>query len=346
MNKRKIASSINIVVCPRCHYKLEIIGVEIICRNCLFKGKVFSIGDGGLDLYLPTTLNRHREKIEKHSKAIVSVGDWNTPAIINKEIIPDDFIYEDIVDRGTLEWGILYHNLTKEMIADEINNFFIKNKERTISILEIGCGCGQMLPYLYSLLKNISTNFIYYQTDVIEDSMKKRLQYFSSVGFIEPENVFSYICNGEILPFSDNSVDVIFLMETLEHFEIPFLGLREFYRVLKPGGICCITTPRPSQSYFRVRVDILGKFLPYKGLAKHLMPDYAICDENFYRMINESNFVEKRKLFFNIQFPLISSLIKKLPLPLIKMYFYFNFYCLNPIFPFFKKAQFRVLQKP
>jgi len=285
VDKARLTESLNIVVCPECHSNLEMAGSYIVCKKCSFKARILSAVNGSLDLYLPTTLNKHRENIEKHYEVISSVGDWNTPAIINQEIVPGGFYYKDIVDRGTLEWGILYHNFTKRMIANEINKFFIQNSGKQLSILEIGCGCGQMLVYLCPLLKKSGSDFKYFQTDVIEESLRGRQEYFKSIGFVEPENVFSYVCNGEKLPFSDDSIDIILLMETLEHFEMPFLGLREFYRVLKPKGICCITTPRPSSSYFRLRVELLGKFFPYKGFAKHLMPDYAICDENFYRMI-------------------------------------------------------------
>jgi len=39
------------------------------------------------------------------------------------------------------------------------------------------------------------------------------------------------------MPFKDNSVDVIINLALMEHVEFPYIVGREFYRILKPGGI-------------------------------------------------------------------------------------------------------------
>lgn len=45
------------------------------------------------------------------------------------------------------------------------------------------------------------------------------------------------------LPFQDNSFDGVLLTEVLEHCEDPREGVREAYRVLKPGGLALVTSP-------------------------------------------------------------------------------------------------------
>jgi len=46
------------------------------------------------------------------------------------------------------------------------------------------------------------------------------------------------------LPLPDESVDIVMLLEVLEHFEIdPLFALAEINRVLKPGGILFLSTP-------------------------------------------------------------------------------------------------------
>ena len=45
------------------------------------------------------------------------------------------------------------------------------------------------------------------------------------------------------LPFRDGTFDCLLCTVVLEHLEEPLAGLREFFRVLKPGGAALITAP-------------------------------------------------------------------------------------------------------
>ena len=47
----------------------------------------------------------------------------------------------------------------------------------------------------------------------------------------------------ECLPFPDAAFDYIASHEVIEHAEDPLVVLREFARVLKPGGVCVLATP-------------------------------------------------------------------------------------------------------
>jgi SAM-dependent methyltransferase len=48
---------------------------------------------------------------------------------------------------------------------------------------------------------------------------------------------------GEELPFADGAFDLVLFAETLEHLDRPRATGREIVRVLRPGGLCYITTP-------------------------------------------------------------------------------------------------------
>lgn len=48
---------------------------------------------------------------------------------------------------------------------------------------------------------------------------------------------------GEELPFADASIDLVLFVETIEHLEAPRRTGREIVRVLRPGGLCYVTTP-------------------------------------------------------------------------------------------------------
>ena len=45
------------------------------------------------------------------------------------------------------------------------------------------------------------------------------------------------------LPFGNDSFDTIISTEVLEHVEKPWLMVKEIRRVLKPGGVCILSTP-------------------------------------------------------------------------------------------------------
>lgn len=55
------------------------------------------------------------------------------------------------------------------------------------------------------------------------------------------------------LPFVDNSIDFIYSEHVIEHFTVQqgLALLREFYRVLKPGGVVRIATPDLKYTLFR-----------------------------------------------------------------------------------------------
>ncbi len=56
------------------------------------------------------------------------------------------------------------------------------------------------------------------------------------------ENV-SIVADAHSLPFKDNYADAVIAESLLEHLEEPLVAVKEFYRVLKPGGILYIITP-------------------------------------------------------------------------------------------------------
>jgi SAM-dependent methyltransferase len=55
------------------------------------------------------------------------------------------------------------------------------------------------------------------------------------------------------MPLADRSVDVLLNIQVLEHVEEPALVLREFWRVLKPGGQLYLTVPQGWHEHQRPR---------------------------------------------------------------------------------------------
>lgn len=58
--------------------------------------------------------------------------------------------------------------------------------------------------------------------------------------------------SNEILPFSDNHFDLVYMGELIEHLLNPDFSIREIYRVTKSGGKIIITTPNLASWYNRI----------------------------------------------------------------------------------------------
>jgi len=101
----------------------------------------------------------------------------------------------------------------------------LPNKEETC-IADIGCGTG-----FYA----------------------QRLQCYGKVTGVDPSPISRLYAanrsinvlpgNAENLPFSDNSLNLIISLDVLEHLENDSFALREFRRVLKPGGFLLVSVP-------------------------------------------------------------------------------------------------------
>jgi ubiquinone/menaquinone biosynthesis C-methylase UbiE len=57
------------------------------------------------------------------------------------------------------------------------------------------------------------------------------------------DNLSFVVLDGTALPYADHHFDVIVSFETIEHTKQYSEMLREFFRVLKPGGVAFISTP-------------------------------------------------------------------------------------------------------
>jgi len=94
------------------------------------------------------------------------------------------------------------------------------------------------------------------------------------------------------LPFPDNAFDVLVSCETIEHLPSPLQGLREFYRVTRPGGTLFLTTP----NYF----NFMGLYELYAKLRHPKRPP----DQPFDRL---QIFVQTRGLLSKAGWKILAS---------------------------------------
>lgn len=119
-------------------------------------------------------------------------------------------------------------------IIEELNP---QDKDR---ILDVGCGDGFYLHLLSNLGLKLKLTGADFDPNALSSARKnlkgKRIPLFE-VDLMKN------------LPFSDNSFDKVVMSEVAEHLPDDIKGLKEVYRVLKPGGILCISVPNANYPF-------------------------------------------------------------------------------------------------
>lgn len=102
-------------------------------------------------------------------------------------------------------------------------------------VLEVGCGNGDFAFHLASL--GCTLTAVDFSPAAINVAQERKRRHFPDTVNIE------FACtNAENLDFSDSSFDLLVSCECLEHLPTPKNAIREFFRVLKPGGRLVLTT--------------------------------------------------------------------------------------------------------
>jgi len=128
-------------------------------------------------------------------------------------------MFEELMD----EWSVpsdhsrqvSVNSVTKKLLLDEENNIG--------NVLDLGCGKGESVDFFRSV--NPDINWTGLDVD-ISPEVKKRSRTDAEFKTFDGVNI----------PFEDNSFDLIYCKQVLEHVRIPEKLLREVCRVLKPNG--------------------------------------------------------------------------------------------------------------
>ncbi len=104
----------------------------------------------------------------------------------------------------------------------------VRHIPRNCILADLGCGKGDFLRYVQSQIA-----FGYgVDTKVTRNDGGGRLS------FKEADLNTS-------IPLDDGSIDVVTSLAVLEHLRDPALFVKEVFRILKPDGMCILTTPAP-----------------------------------------------------------------------------------------------------
>lgn len=164
----------------------------------------------------------------------------------------------------------------------------IANERKPNLSLEVGCGDG----YFTEIISNFSKKII--ATDV-----EKKI----ATSVINRKNVSFKIADGRKLPFEDNTFDLAFSIDVIEHILEDQSFINENLRVLKRNGLLIIVTPNKLRLSNRI-VLLFGVSQRYPLVLGHdFMGDRVIhvreyTKNNLLKLVNQSRFKTKNVAMF------------------------------------------------
>jgi len=231
-----------------------------------------------------TNIKKQKRISEKiyYSKSLISavkkLVETFTDSIGNKALLNSYYLYYfDVPSRV-------------EQIKRVLSNMEIYqqiNKNKHPKILEIGSGLG-----ICCLIAKAFTN-----AEVVGAEPAPGSYGALRECILELQNANQHLpyksinCGGEEIPYEDNSFDLIYSFEVLEHVKDPQKVLEEIYRILKPGAYAYISTCNYDSFYEGHYKRFWNPFIGVEGnrkkfLSKGLSPKF----------LSELNFVTKKQI--------------------------------------------------
>lgn len=90
----------------------------------------------------------------------------------------------------------------------------------------------------------------------------------------EPATVH-LVANGDDLPFKDNTLDYVLSSHNIEHYFDPVQALKEWWRVIKPGGYIVVIVPHKDRTFDRDRDETALEELMARHRGEIVVEDYV-----------------------------------------------------------------------
>jgi len=146
----------------------------------------------------------------------------------------------------------LVKNLFFKRLECAVQLAFIKLKsDGNLKVVDLGCGDGTFLKLLEKKFPSLKT----FGADILPEVVEIKK-------FLRAEIKIADLRNSG---FPDNFFDIVFCLDTLEHFENLELPVREIKRVLKNDGLLVLSMPTENFFYKLGRLFLKGTISSTKG---------------------------------------------------------------------------------
>jgi len=140
------------------------------------------------------------------------------------------------MERYTLGYDAAALAFVSRRTLESHGSFFIERLKDGMQVLDVGCGPGSMT---LGLAARIGSGHVT-GVDLGESQVQLARQVAAQHGVA---NATFRSGNAYELPFPDAQFDAVFSHALIEHLAEPVRAMREFLRVLKPGGVMGVATP-------------------------------------------------------------------------------------------------------
>lgn len=225
------------------------------------------------------------------------IHDFNDVFAEYASAIPDRLkgrFYDYTGRLALFNWDSALASKIYQAVRDSALNFVNIRKFRNVHLLDVGCGPGYETADLWLRLNghNNTGNKITaldYDEDLLIIAQEEFCQNLAKRGYKEvtweelqnpPEFIHGSADNMNM--FADNSFDVVYFSNFLHWLPEPIAGVKEMYRVLKPGGLIF-----GGQG----TTDVTNPYLDITSRVVKNMPGY-FSKEQFLDWFNEAGFMK------------------------------------------------------
>jgi SAM-dependent methyltransferase len=190
-----------------------------------------------------------------------------------------------VADRRAAQFRKLWECGFADLIRADFYSLLALPEGVSGNLLDAGCGTGIEAANLQRLAPGLRIHGV----DISSVALAE------AVGRSDAGNSVFHQTALERLPFADCVFDYISSHEVIEHVEDPAVVLREFWRVLKPGGVCGIATPNGASWWLEHLRQRVKRALGRRGAP--VGEDHTRPPSFWQREFARAGFVLERQIF-------------------------------------------------